>query len=93
MVQLQIADDISQSGSGQIFNRGDRAFHAVGIHFRVCNLEIHYSVDLHRYVILGDYRLGRKIHYLLLQGYLTADPVHERNLYVESGSPGGVVSA
>ena len=48
VVKLHITDDISQRCCRKVLNRGDRALHAVSIQLRVCDLEIHHRVDLHR---------------------------------------------
>ena len=66
LIQLQIADDVTECGRRQIFNCHDRVFHSIGKHLGVGNLEKHHRINPHGYIILGDYRLGRKVHHLFL---------------------------
>ena len=91
MVQLHIADDIPQGGGGQAFNGQDGTLHAVGIQLGVGHLVKDDGIDLHGDIILGDNRLRRKVHHLLLQRDPLGDPVHQRHLEVQAGFPGGVI--
>ena len=93
MVELHIADDVPQRRCGKVFNRRNRALHAVGIQLRVGDLEIDDRVDLHRDVVLGDHGLRREIDDLLLERNLLRDAVDERHLEMHAGAPGRVVSA
>ena len=66
MVQLHITDDITQGGSGQALDGENGTLHTVGIQLRIGHLVEHDGIDLHGNIILGDNRLGRKVHHLLL---------------------------
>ena len=60
LVQLQIADNITKGGSGQVFNGGHGVLHPIGVQFGICDLKINYGIDLHSHVVLS------LIHILLL---------------------------
>ena len=72
-VQLQLTDDVTQSGCSQIFNGCHRMLDAIGVLLCIRDLEKDNGVDLHGNVILGDYRLGLEIYNLFLDGH---DPCH-----------------
>ena len=67
--------------------------HAVGIQLGVGDLKKHHGVDLHGDVVLGDDRLGRKVHHLLLQGHHLGHPLDERKLEVDAHAPHSVERA
>ena len=91
MVQLHITDDITQGGSGQALDGENGTLHAVGIQLGIGHLVEHDGIDLHGDVILGDHRLRRKVHHLLLQRDALRHTVHQRHLQVQTGLPGGIV--
>ena len=67
-VQLQLTDDIPQCGGSEVLNGVHGVLHPIGKEFRVCNLIVQNSVNLHGHVVLGNHRLGRKVSHLFLQG-------------------------
>ena len=93
MVQFHIADDVPQRGGGQTLYREDRALHAIGVQLGVGHLIKDDGVDLHGDVILGNNRLRRKVHDLLLERNLLGYAVNNRNFQVQTGLPGAVISA
>ncbi|KAF5031883.1 hypothetical protein DSECCO2_623130 [anaerobic digester metagenome] len=93
VIQLHIADNVSQRRSSKVFNRRKRALYAVGIKLGVGNLKKHDGVDLHGDVILGDNGLRLKIHNLLFDRNLLGNAVKKRHLDVQTGFPRHVISA
>jgi len=93
LVQLEIADDVTQRCGGEILDCHDRILDAVGIQFGIGDLVEKDCVDLHRDIVLGDHGLGLEIGHLLLEGDDLDHPVDERNLDMDTGMPGGVVGA
>ena len=91
MVQLHIADDITQGGGGQALDGENGPLHTVGIQLGIGHLVEYDGIDLHGDIILGDNRLGCKVHHLLLQRDAFGHTVHQRHLKVQAGLPGGVV--
>ena len=73
LIQFQIANDVTQSGSGEGFHSDHGLLHAVGVQLGICNLEIHNGINLHGNVILGDNGLGRIVQNLLFQTYALGD--------------------
>ena len=93
LVQLQIADDVSQGGGGEVLDGAHGMLHAVSIQLGVGDLEVEHSVDLHSDVILGDDGLGREVHHLLLQGHGFSHPLDEGDLQVQAHPPDGTEGA
>ena len=91
MVQLHITDDITQGGGGQALDSENRPLHAVGIQLGIGHLVEYDGINLHGDIILGDHRLGCKVHHLLLQRDALRHTVHQRHLKVQASLPGGVV--
>ena len=91
MIELHLADDITQGGCGQVFDGGNRALHAVGVKLCICDLEEDNGINLHRDVILCDNRLRREIRHLFLQGDDLCNALQKRNLYVQAGFPRGMI--
>ena len=60
---------------------------------RTVDLEENDRIDLHGYIILRNYRLGREIHHLLFQIYLSGNSFYKGQLKVQSGAPGCPVGA
>ena len=93
LVQLQLADDVTQGRSRQIFDGVHGVFHTVGIELGVGDLKIEDSVDLHGDVVLGDHGLGREICHLFLQGDHSLDSIDKGELKVKSHAPNSVERA
>ena len=87
LIQLHVANDVAQRGSGQVFDGVHGTLHAVSIQLGVRNLEIDDGVDLHGDVILGDHGLGREIRHLLLQRHLFSNPLNERHFEMQTHVP------
>lgn len=90
-VKVELADDVADSGGGEILNRDNGVFHAVAKELRVEDLEEDDRVDRDRDVVLRDDRLRREIEDLLLERDPHAHMVDEGNLDVEAVVPGGEI--
>ena len=77
LIQIQIADDVSQGGGRQVFDGGNGIDDSVGIELGIRDHEKHHRIDAHGHVILCDHRLRRKIRHLFLQADLFGHPVQE----------------
>ena len=66
---------------------------AVGVELGVGDLKIDDRVDLHGDVILCDNGLGREVCYLFLEGDGLCDSFKERDLDMDTGSPGRLIFA
>ena len=93
LVQLQLADDVTQGGSGQILDGAHGILHAVGVQLGIGDLEVDDRVDLHGDVVLGDDRLGVEVRHLLLEADLLHHPLDERQLEVQAHAPYAVEGA
>ena len=62
---------------------------AVCVELGVGDLEIEHRINLHGDVILGDNRLGRVVHDLLLEADPFGDPFDKRHLKVDTHLPDG----
>ena len=92
-VKFQFTDDISEGGGSEVFDGVHRAFHTIGIEFRIGYLEINYRVYLHGHIIFGDDRLRRKVYDFFLERDFSGDLVYQRDLKVQTHLPCAVVSA
>ena len=93
VIELKVADDVSQSCCGEVLDRAQRTFNAVGVELRVGDFKIHDRINLHCDVIACDNGLRRKVDYLLLERNLLGDSVDKRNLEVQSCLPCCVICA
>jgi len=93
LIELEIADDVTQGGGGEVLDGDHGLLDAVGVELGVGDLEIDHGVDLHGNVILRDNRLGREVRHLLLEGDDLRHALNEGNLEVQTDVPGGLVGA
>ncbi|MPN20095.1 hypothetical protein SDC9_167472 [bioreactor metagenome] len=82
MVQLHIADDISQRCGSEVFNCRKRTFYTISIKLRIGDLKEHDGVDLHGNVIFRDNGLRLKIHNLLFNRNFFGNAIKKRHLDV-----------
>ena len=66
-VELELADEVTESGCREVCERGNGVFCAVCIKLCICNSVEYNRINLHCYVILCNNGLRRKIHNLLFK--------------------------
>jgi len=69
-VKLKLTYKVTKSCRREIFKGGDGVDRSVCVKLCVIDTEIHHGIYLHRYVILCDNGLGRRVKHLLLESYL-----------------------
>ncbi len=87
MVKLKLTDDVTKRCCRKIFDCRNRAFNAVCIELRVCNLIENDRVDLHGNVILCDNGLRRKINNLLFKRNISCNSLKERDFKMNTRLP------
>ena len=75
---IQIADDVSQGGGGEVLDGQHGLLDAVGVELGVGNLHVDYGVNLHRYIVFCDDRLGRKVQNFFFERDVICNPVQKR---------------
>ena len=93
LVELEIADEVTQRRCREVLDREDRLLDAVGVELRVGDLVVDDGVDLHGDVVLRDDGLRREVRDLLLERQTLGDRLNERDLQVQADAPRGLVCA
>ena len=93
LVEVEITDDVTKGGRGEVFDSGDWIIDAVSVELWIGDLVEGDGVDLHGDVIFGDDALWVEVSDLFLHVDGVGDFIEEWDEHMDANSPSGVVGA